>query len=52
MEDGPKNIQQSMSSLDVDLWLEAIHKKMDILESNKTCNLIDLPLVCKPIGYK
>ena len=41
-----------MSSLDADLWQEAIYDKIDSLESNMTLHLVDLPHGCKPIVCK
>ena len=52
LEEDPSNLQEALSSLDADLWQEAINDEMDSLESNKTWHLVDLPPGCKPIGYK
>jgi len=52
LEEDPTSLQEALSSLDADLWQEAINDKMDSLESNKTWNLVDLPPGCKPIGCK
>jgi len=41
-----------LSSLDADLWQEAINDEMDSLQSNETWNLVDLPPSYKPIGCK
>ncbi|KAA0055481.1 hypothetical protein E5676_scaffold314G00540 [Cucumis melo var. makuwa] len=41
-----------LSSVDVNLWQEAINDEMDSLESNRTWHLVDLPLGCKAIGCK
>ncbi len=36
LEEDPTSIQEALSSLDADLWQEAINDEMDSLESNKT----------------
>jgi len=41
-----------LSSLDADLWQEAINDEMDSLQSNETWNLVDLPPSYKLIGCK
>ena len=35
IEEDPTNLQEALSSLDVDFWQEAINDEMDSLESNK-----------------
>ncbi|RZC12050.1 hypothetical protein D0Y65_012028 [Glycine soja] len=35
-EEDPSDLQEALSSLDADLWQEAINNEMDSLESNKT----------------
>jgi hypothetical protein len=52
LEEDPSTIQEALTSLDADLWQEAINEEMDSLESNKTWHLTDLPPGCKPIGCK
>ncbi|CAJ2638290.1 unnamed protein product [Trifolium pratense] len=52
LDEDPKNLQEALSSMDADLWQEAINDEMDSLESNKTWHLVDLPPGCKPIGCK
>ncbi|KAK2429298.1 putative mitochondrial protein [Trifolium repens] len=52
LEEDPSNLSEALSSLDADLWQEAINDEMDSLESNKTWHLVDLPPGCKPIGCK
>ena len=49
LEEDPSNLQEALSSLDADLWQEAINNEMDSLESNKTWHLVDLPPGYKPI---
>ncbi len=36
LEEDPTSLQEELSSLNVDLWQEAIKDDMDSLESNKT----------------
>ena len=50
VEEDPSNLQEDLSSLDADLWQEAINNEIDSLESNKTWHLVDLPLGYKPIS--
>ncbi|CAJ2640978.1 unnamed protein product [Trifolium pratense] len=52
LDEDPTNLQEALSSMDADLWQEAINDEMDSLESNKTWHLVDLPPGCKPIGCK
>ncbi|KAK2408198.1 hypothetical protein QL285_043729 [Trifolium repens] len=52
LDEDPANLQEALSSMDADLWQEAINDEMDSLESNKTWHLVDLPPGCKPIGCK
>ncbi|KAA0026213.1 putative Polyprotein [Cucumis melo var. makuwa] len=48
----PKDLTEELSSIDANLWQEAINDEMDSLESNRTWHLLDLPLGCKAIGCK
>ncbi|GAU11010.1 hypothetical protein TSUD_113030 [Trifolium subterraneum] len=52
LNEDPANLQEALSSMDANLWQEAINDEMDSLESNKTWHLVDLPPGCKPIGCK
>ena len=52
VEEDPMNLQEALSSLDADIWQEAINDEIDSLESNKICHSVDLPPGCKPIGCK
>ena len=52
LEQDPTTLQEALSSLDANLWQEAINDEMDSLESNKTWHLVDLPPSCKTIGCK
>ena len=48
----PKNLTKALSSVDANLWQEAINDEIDSLESNRTWHLVDLSLGCKAIGCK
>ncbi|KAL4032975.1 hypothetical protein IC575_006058 [Cucumis melo] len=48
----PKDLTEALSSVDANLWQEAINDEMDSLESNRTWHLVDLPPGCKAIGCK
>jgi hypothetical protein len=52
LEEDPSNLKEALSSLDADLWQEAINDEMDSLLSNETWHLAELPPGCKPIGCK
>jgi len=52
LEDDPSNLKEALSSLDADLWQEAINDEMDSLLSNETWHLTELPPVCKAISCK
>jgi len=50
LEKDPLSLKEVISSLDVDLWQEAINDEMDFLESNKTDTWLTCLIVAKPIG--
>ena len=52
LQEDPNTIQEALTSLDADLWQEAINDEMDSLKSNQTWHLVDLPPGCKIIGCK
>ena len=52
LEEEPSTLQEALSSIDADLWQEAINDEMESLESNNTWHLVDLPPGCKTIGCK
>jgi len=52
LEEDPSNLKEALSSLDADLWQEAINDEMDSLQSNETWHLTELPPGCKTIGCK
>jgi hypothetical protein len=52
LEEDSLTLKEALSSLDVDLWKEAINDEMDSLLSNGTWHLVELPPGCKPTGCK
>lgn len=42
----------AMDSIDATFWKEAINNKIQSIMQNQTLKLADLPLRCKPIGYR
>ena len=51
-EDTPTTIAEAYSSIDADLWKEAVQSEMDSIMSNETCEVVDRPYGCKPVGCK
>ncbi|XP_021732277.1 uncharacterized protein LOC110699091 [Chenopodium quinoa] len=52
VEEDPSTLQEALTSVDADLWQEAVNDEMDSLESNRTWHLTELPPGCKSIGCK
>nr|GEW99038.1 zinc finger, CCHC-type [Tanacetum cinerariifolium] len=52
VEDDPKIADKAIKSQDIAFWKEAINDEIDSIMGNNTWVLADLPLGCKPIGYK
>ena len=52
VEGDPTNLQEALTSPDLDLWREAVNDEYDSLITNKTWKLVDLPPGCKTIGCK
>jgi len=50
LEGDPLSFKEAISSLDAELWQEAINDEMNSLDSNETWHLVDLPHSCKLIG--
>jgi hypothetical protein len=50
VDDTPRSILEVFVSLDVDDWKEAIRSKMDSIMTNETCEVVDRPFGCKPVG--
>ena len=52
MDDTPITIAEAYSSLDADLWKEAVQSEMDSIMSNGTWEVVDHPYGCEPVGCK
>ena len=52
VDDTPQTIEEAYSSLDADLWKEAIQSEIDSIMSNETWEVVDRHYKCKPIGCK
>jgi len=49
-ENTPTTIAEAYSSIDADLWKEAVQSEMDSIMSNGTWEVVDHPYGCKPVG--
>ena len=52
MDDTLKTIEEAYSSLDADLWKEAVQSEMDSIMSNGTWEVVDHPYGCKFVECK
>ncbi|XP_071939284.1 uncharacterized protein [Coffea arabica] len=52
VEDDPKTYDKATKSRDAAFWKEAVNDEMDLILSNNTWVLVDLPQGSKPIGCK
>jgi hypothetical protein len=52
VDNTPKTIEETYSSIDVDLWKEAIQSEMDSIMSNETWEVVDRPYEYKSVGCK
>jgi hypothetical protein len=52
MDDTPKTIEEAYSSLNADLWKEAVQSEMYSIMSNGTWEDVDRPYRCKPVRCK
>jgi hypothetical protein len=52
VDDTPTTIAEAYSSLDADLWKEAVQSEMNSIMSNGTWEVVDHPYGCKPVGCK
>ena len=50
VDDTSTTIAEAYSSLDADLWKEAVQSEMDSIMSNGTWEVVDRPYGCKPVG--
>ena len=51
-ENTPTTIAEAYSSIDADLWKEAVQSEMDSIMSNGTWEVVDRPYGDKPVGCK
>jgi hypothetical protein len=52
VDDTLTTIAEAYSSLDADLWKEAVQSEMDSILSNGTWEVVDRPYGCKHVGCK
>jgi hypothetical protein len=52
IDNTPTTIAQTYSSLDADLWKEAVQSEMNSIMSNRTWEVVDHPYGCKLMGCK
>ena len=52
MDDTTTTITEAYSSLDADLWKEAVQSEMDSIMSNGTWEVVGRPYGCEPMGCK
>ena len=52
VEREPQTFKKEFTSSERPKWKEEIKSEMDSILPNYTCELVDVPLVCKPLGYK
>ena len=52
VKDDPKTYKEAIASRDTSFWKDAIKDEMDLIMSNYTWELINLPPASKPIGCK
>ena len=52
VDDTPTTIEEAYSSLDADLWKEAVQSEIDSIISNGAWEVVERPYGCKPIGCK
>ena len=52
LEDEPQSFKEAMSTPEAPLWKKAVNSEIESILQNHTWELVDLPLGCKPLGYK
>jgi hypothetical protein len=52
VDDTPKTLSEAYASPDAKYWKEAVRNEMDSILINGTWEIYDLPVWCKPVGYK
>ena len=52
LEDEPQSFKEAISTLGVPFQKEVVNSEIESILQNHTWELVDLPLGCKPLGYK
>ena len=52
LEDEPQSFKEAISTPKAPFWKEAVNSEIESILQNHTWELVDLPLGCKPLGYK
>ena len=52
LEDEPQSFKEAISTHEVHFWKEAVNSEIESILQNHTWELVDLPPVCKTLGYK
>ena len=52
LEDEPQSFKEAISTPKAPFWKEAVNSEIESILQNHTWKLLDLPLGCKPLGYK
>ena len=52
LEDKSQNFKEAIFTPEVPFWKEAVNSEIESILQNYTWKLVDLPLGCKPLGYK
>ena len=52
LKDEPQSFKEAISTPEAPFWKEAVNSEIESILQNHTWELVDLPLGCKPLGYK
>jgi hypothetical protein len=52
LEDEPQSFKEAISTPEAPLWKKTVNSEIESILQNHTWELVDLPLGCKPLGYK
>ena len=52
LEDEPQSFKEAISTPKAPFWKEVVNSEIESILQNHTWELVDLPLGCKPLGYK
>ena len=52
LEDEPQSFKEDISTPKAPFWKEVVNSEIESILQNHTWELVDLPLGCKPLGYK